>query len=149
MRSSVFFACAAAWLVSALPLVAETAVRVDASVGIALNGQREISADLFSLTAFEGFPRATADLDYRGRLLDRAETKSFVPAIGPRVVGASYCPHDGHVNPLLLLRALRIASRKSGLNYLPGSPVVGIRPRGQGRHRVARSHPIKPRKRSI
>jgi glycine/D-amino acid oxidase-like deaminating enzyme len=70
--------------------------------------------------------------DYRGRLLDRAETKSFVPAIGPRVVGASYCPHDGHVNPLLLLRALRIASRKSGLNYLPGSPVVGIRPRGQG-----------------
>ena len=70
--------------------------------------------------------------DYQGRLLDRAETKSLVPAIGPRVVGASFCPHDGHVNPLLLLRALHVASRNSGLNYLPGSPVVSIRPRGEG-----------------
>ena len=70
--------------------------------------------------------------DYQGRLLDRAETKSLVPAIGPRVVGASFCPHDGHVNPLLLLRALHLASCNSGLTYLPGPPVVSIRPRGEG-----------------
>jgi glycine/D-amino acid oxidase-like deaminating enzyme len=70
--------------------------------------------------------------NYQGRLLDRAETKALAPAIGPRVVGATYCPQDGHVNPLLLLRALHAAGRKSGLHYLPGAAVVGVRPRGAG-----------------
>jgi glycine/D-amino acid oxidase-like deaminating enzyme len=70
--------------------------------------------------------------NYQARLLDRAETKSLAPAIGPRVVGASYCPQDGHVNPLLLLRALHAASRQSGLHYLPGAAVVSLRPRGAG-----------------
>lgn len=69
---------------------------------------------------------------YQGRWLDRAETKAMVPAIGPRVVGATYCPHDGHVNPLLLLRALHSASRQSGLHYLPGTAVVSVRPWGEG-----------------
>lgn len=31
------------------------------------------------------------------------------PGIGPAVVGATFCPLDGHVNPLRLLRALRLA----------------------------------------
>lgn len=70
--------------------------------------------------------------NYQVRLLDRAETKALAPAIGPRVVGASYGPQDGHVNPLLLLRALYAASRHSGLRYLPGAAVVGVRPRGPG-----------------
>jgi glycine/D-amino acid oxidase-like deaminating enzyme len=70
--------------------------------------------------------------NYEGRLLDRAETEALAPAIGPRVVGAVYCPQDGHVNPLLLLRALHAASRKSGLRYLPGAAVVGVQPRGPG-----------------
>jgi glycine/D-amino acid oxidase-like deaminating enzyme len=70
--------------------------------------------------------------DYQGRLLDRVETEALAPTIGPRVVGATYCPQDGHVNPLLLLRALHAASRKSGLRYLPGPAVVDVRPRGDG-----------------
>ncbi|MHA1153411.1 MAG: NAD(P)/FAD-dependent oxidoreductase, partial [Alphaproteobacteria bacterium] len=70
--------------------------------------------------------------DYQGRLLDRGETEALVPAIGPRVVGATYCPQDGHVNPLSLLRALHAASRESGLHYLPGAAVVSVQPRGAG-----------------
>lgn len=41
------------------------------------------------------------------RLLDRSETRAMLPAIGPDVVGASYCVHDGEANPLYLLRALQ------------------------------------------
>ncbi|MSP89756.1 MAG: FAD-binding oxidoreductase [Alphaproteobacteria bacterium] len=42
-------------------------------------------------------------------MMDRAEVQRMMPAIGPEVVGGSYCPHDGHVSPLRLLRALHAA----------------------------------------
>lgn len=44
----------------------------------------------------------------RGALLER------LPGIGPDVVGASFSPSDGHVNPLLLLRALHTAFKRKG-----------------------------------
>ncbi|WP_425043701.1 NAD(P)/FAD-dependent oxidoreductase [Primorskyibacter sp. S87] len=37
-----------------------------------------------------------------------------IPSLGPAVVGATYCARDGHVNPLLLLRALGRAVRRRG-----------------------------------
>src|SRR5215471_19219686 len=39
-------------------------------------------------------------------MLDHAQTEKMLPEIGPDVVGASFCPLDGHVNALRLLRAL-------------------------------------------
>lgn len=39
-------------------------------------------------------------------MLDRAALKERLPAIGPAVAGGSFCPLDGHVNPLRLLYAL-------------------------------------------
>ncbi|MFV2092659.1 MAG: NAD(P)/FAD-dependent oxidoreductase, partial [Hyphomicrobiales bacterium] len=71
--------------------------------------------------------RNGADCHHTG-VLDRAQTKSLVPSIGPRVVGATFGPRDGHANPLLLLRALHRAGRLNGLQYLPGAAVVTIEP---------------------
>ena len=42
-------------------------------------------------------------------ILDRAEVARMLPQIGPDVAGASFCPLDGHVNALRLLRALHVA----------------------------------------
>jgi glycine/D-amino acid oxidase-like deaminating enzyme len=47
-------------------------------------------------------------------MLDRAELKARLPAIGPTVAGGSFCPLDGHVNPLKLLHALHAALDKLG-----------------------------------
>lgn len=48
--------------------------------------------------------------------LDGTALRRLVPAVGPTVAGATFCPHDGHVNPLLLLRALQLAfTRASGV----------------------------------
>ena len=47
--------------------------------------------------------------DIGTRILDRAEVHAMVPGLGDRVVGASFCPIDGHANPLYLLRALHDA----------------------------------------
>jgi glycine/D-amino acid oxidase-like deaminating enzyme len=48
--------------------------------------------------------RVVGDVPYE--MLDHAALKARLPAIGPKVAGASYCPLDGHVNPLRFLHAL-------------------------------------------
>jgi len=55
-----------------------------------------------------------------------------LPGIGPEVPGATYCPHDGHVNPLRLLRALQEGFDLNGGTYLPRSHIDRIRPLDSG-----------------
>ncbi len=66
------------------------------------------------------------------RLVDRAEVRAMVPGIGDGVVGASFCPIDGHANPLKLLRALHAALLELGGAYRPGCGVDGIAPEAGG-----------------
>jgi glycine/D-amino acid oxidase-like deaminating enzyme len=47
-------------------------------------------------------------------MLDRAELKARLPAIGPTVAGGAFCPLDGHVNPLKLLHALHAGLKALG-----------------------------------
>jgi hydrogen cyanide synthase HcnC len=69
---------------------------------------------------------------YEYRMLERAEVAKMLPHIGPEVVGASYCPSDGHVNSLRLFRALHIAMQRRGASYLPEHIVERIEPRDGG-----------------
>lgn len=64
--------------------------------------------------------------DNDSRMIGRDETKAMVPAIGPRVVGASYNRRDGHVSPLFTLRALHRGLLDLGGEYLPGRTVDAI-----------------------
>ncbi len=59
-------------------------------------------------------------------ILDAASAHKLVPSLGPRVVGASFCPHDGHVDPLRLLRALQTALTRAGGHIRRGFRVTGI-----------------------
>ncbi len=64
--------------------------------------------------------------DIGTRMLDRAEARAMVPGLGDRVVGASFCPIDGHASPLYLLRALHAALPAHGGAWLPGRKVDAI-----------------------
>ena len=64
--------------------------------------------------------------DIGTRMLDRAEVRAMVPGLGDGVVGASFCPIDGHANPLHLLRALHAGLLRLGGEYLPGRTVDAI-----------------------
>ncbi len=64
--------------------------------------------------------------DYPFQMLDAAELKARLPLIGPAVVGASYTPQDGHVNPLKLLRALHTAAQAKGVVVRSGVQVERI-----------------------
>jgi glycine/D-amino acid oxidase-like deaminating enzyme len=64
--------------------------------------------------------------------LDHAAMKRMLPALGPEVVGGTYCPHDGHVDSLRLFRALPAAALRLGAVYRPNAPVESVVPRGDG-----------------
>lgn len=64
--------------------------------------------------------------DYPFEMLDAADVKARLPLIGPAVVGASYTPMDGHVNPLKLLRALHTSAQTRGVRFNTGVQVDRI-----------------------
>ena len=59
--------------------------------------------------------------DIGTRMLSREEVRAMVPEVGDAVTGASFCPIDGHANPLHLLKALH-----QPMDYRPGRRVVRI-----------------------
>jgi glycine/D-amino acid oxidase-like deaminating enzyme len=65
---------------------------------------------------------------YDCEIISPGEFQRMVPgiALGKELAGASFCPHDGDVNPLLLLRALHAAFRRRGGRYKTESRVEGI-----------------------
>jgi glycine/D-amino acid oxidase-like deaminating enzyme len=59
-------------------------------------------------------------------MLGRNEVRGMVPGLGDSVVGAAFCPRDGHANPLQLLRAFHAGMVGSCGTYLPGRRVDSI-----------------------
>lgn len=75
---------------------------------------------------------------YDYEILDRERVREMLPQIGPEVVGASYCPLDGHVNSLRLLRALHAGMQQLGAAYLGDHIVESIEHRDGGFRLVTR-----------
>ncbi|HEV3185211.1 MAG TPA: FAD-dependent oxidoreductase, partial [Xanthobacteraceae bacterium] len=73
-----------------------------------------------------------AMVKYEYEMLDAARVKAMLPQVGPEVVGASFCPLDGHVNSLRLLRALHAGMQQLGATYLADHVVDEIEPRAGG-----------------
>lgn len=84
--------------------------------------------------------RESVERAFDYRMLDRAELKSLVPAVGPQAVGASYTAYDGHANPLYLLRALHAAITHRGGRYVPNARVIDVRPGSTGFSVTAGGH---------
>lgn len=68
--------------------------------------------------------------NYPYQVLDLAQVRELSPHVGPEVTGAVFCPLDGHLNPLRLLRALVQGFGALGGELLPGLPVDAIEQRG-------------------
>jgi len=69
---------------------------------------------------------------YDCTILDRGAIEELLPGIGPAVIGGAYCPHDGDVDPLRVLRALHAACQARGVTYLANSPVETIARQADG-----------------
>lgn len=58
--------------------------------------------------------------DYPYEFLSSTEIRSAEPMVAGETVGASFYPHDGHLNPLQLLKALASYCHKKGLSHYLG-----------------------------
>ena len=95
--------------------------------------ERELEARANTLKRLHNQPGI---VDYRTEILGHGQVAKMLPDIGREVVGASYCPLDGHVNSLRLFRALHTAIHARGVRYLPSHRVESIAREG-GALRVA------------
>lgn len=59
-------------------------------------------------------------------LLDTAQTLEMEPALSPHIIGATYSPFEGQVNPFLLTRAFLGAAEKLGAKVFTHAEVRGI-----------------------
>ncbi len=62
-------------------------------------------------------------------MLDRKQILDINPYVGEKVIGASYCPTDGHVNPLLVTYAFFNRAKELGARYHTHEEVRDIRVR--------------------
>ena len=72
---------------------------------------------------------------YPFEVLTPAQVQTLLPQAGPAVAGALWCPLDGHVSPLRLLRALVQGLAEMGGELSAGAPVQQLEHRG-GQFRV-------------
>lgn len=70
--------------------------------------------------------------DYPYQMLTAAEVRERIPQIGPKVIGASYTPMDGHVNPLKLLRGLHASMQARGVRLVSAERAERIVPERNG-----------------
>ncbi|MDC6378878.1 FAD-dependent oxidoreductase [Pseudomonas graminis] len=130
---------AAAWPRLAQDLLVETGVDVQLRQpgGFTLCLNQE---DLAEETRQLRWLKEALEGNYRFEQLSPAELRQRLPSVGPDVVGACFSPDDGHVNPLLLLRALTMAVQRRGVKIESGCEVhfiehatAGYRLSGNGR----------------
>lgn len=79
------------------------------------------------LALLERIRHAAGNEPYDFRLVAGAELRDMLPGIGPKVLGATYTPYDGHVNSLKLLHALHRGFVAAGGRYVPNARVTGTR----------------------
>ncbi|MEK9800043.1 MAG: FAD-dependent oxidoreductase [Alphaproteobacteria bacterium] len=64
--------------------------------------------------------------DYPVEALSADEIRKEEPMVGGETVGATFYPHDGHVNPLQLLQALAESCQKRGLAHYLGERLLQV-----------------------
>lgn len=57
------------------------------------------------------------------KMIDAEEVKKINPYLSDAVIGASWCPTDGHANPLTTTLGYYKKARELGANFITGAPV--------------------------
>lgn len=61
------------------------------------------------------------------RMIDGNEVRAINPYLSDEVIGASWCPTDGHANPLTTTLGYYKMARRMGARFITEEPVVAIR----------------------
>jgi len=72
--------------------------------------------------------------DYPFEVLSADDIRAAEPMVGGETVGATFYPHDGHINPLQLLQALADSCIRKGLAHYLGERLTSVTLNGEGFH---------------
>jgi len=70
--------------------------------------------------------RIEEEADIPFEMMERDQLCAYLPHLGPKVVGGSFCSLDAHVNPLMLLQALHAGFKARGGELVSGADIVKI-----------------------
>jgi len=84
------------------------------------------------MASLEEYARRVEPLGLALELLGHNELRERFGWIGSDVVGASFCPGDGHANPRLVAAAFAAAARRAGAQVFENAPVTGVIRDGDG-----------------
>ncbi len=113
------------WPSFALELLESTGVDVDLrqTGGLVMSlDDAELEADHRKMEQLSSHTNG----EFQYRMLSNSLLKQKIPEISSQVAGAVFCPHDGHVNPLRLFRALHQGMQQNGAEYLPSRHINSI-----------------------
>ena len=123
----------AKWTQQAVSLYPDFVSRLEREASTAISYQRTGGYEYFlNEESLEERAKQFSDLrdklsgNYPFEVFDQQRIRDEEPNIGPRVVGATYYPDDGHINPLQLLHALLISCKAMGLNHITGVHLSGF-----------------------
>jgi glycine/D-amino acid oxidase-like deaminating enzyme len=105
-------------------------LRADCEVKI--SGGLMIAEDQHQLDFLAKKARREKKLGLDVMVLGRAELDRIAPYLGPTVIGAEFCVHEGKVNPLLANAAMRRWAGERGAILLLEEPVLRIEIWGKG-----------------
>lgn len=89
----------------------------------------------------EGLTHNAVSLGLHVKMITGDEAKEICPYLSDEVIGASWCPTDGHANPMLATLAYYRKARQLGVTFITGEEVIAIRKnKGKARQVVTTNH---------
>lgn len=79
------------------------------------------------INVLQGLTKNATSLGLDVRMIDKDEAKEICPYLSDEVIGASWCPTDGHANPMLATLAYYKKARQLGVIFITEETVTEIR----------------------
>lgn len=93
------------------------------------------------LEILEGLTKRAVACGLDVRMIDGDEVRAINPYLTDEVIGASWCPTDGHANPLTTTLGYYKMARKLGVEFITGEKVVELRKvKGKLRKVITENH---------
>lgn len=96
------------------------------------SGHLKLAASEADMAALETYAARVADYGLDLELIGHNELRRRFAFLGSGIVGASFCPGDGHANPRLVASGFAAAARRAGVHVLENTPVREITRNGGG-----------------
>jgi sarcosine oxidase subunit beta len=104
--------------------------KLDAPTHYTRRGNLRLARTQDDMASLGAMVRAQSAAGLTLEMLDRDALHALAPAIAPAVLGASYCPTDGHADPHATVAAFVAAAARAGAELRFGETVVAIEAEG-------------------